>query len=359
MAMAKSASSIPTWAARPTDKCGAGSALDDLATNQRGTHEHQSPWHGARGTNKGAAVEEVGHGPARGTEPLTYRRRPTFAATNSRPLVADQRVSAAPLSASPICFLPTWSHNRRCGMDYQPGILRRVIHSRADDASLPEGPDRGGPWNSIWPTSSRALSTWWDRGRRWYPVPDVSPLPSWTAVPTAWPTISRRVGVGPGDPIGLQLSNGTEYIESMLACFKIRAVPVNVNYRYTSGELEYLYAGRRSRRSCLPQPIPAPRPEPPWGPCPRDGSSSKCPTTRSLRLRARGTKTALASASSIRSFPLRHADDLYCVYTGGRRACPRASCGATTTSSSRRWVAAIRCHSETTSRLPRSWPAGS
>ena len=45
-------------------------------------------------------------------------------------------------------------------------------------------------------------------------------------------------GVGPRDTVGLQLVNGTEYIESMLACFKIRAVPVNVNYRYLAGEME-------------------------------------------------------------------------------------------------------------------------
>jgi acyl-CoA synthetase (AMP-forming)/AMP-acid ligase II len=36
-------------------------------------------------------------------------------------------------------------------------------------------------------------------------------------------------GVGAGDHIGLQLLNGTEYIEGMLAAFKLRAVPVNVN----------------------------------------------------------------------------------------------------------------------------------
>ena len=49
------------------------------------------------------------------------------------------------------------------------------------------------------------------------------------------------VGIGPGDHIGIQLVNGTEYIEVMLACFKIRAVPINVNYRYISGELKYIY----------------------------------------------------------------------------------------------------------------------
>ena len=49
------------------------------------------------------------------------------------------------------------------------------------------------------------------------------------------------VGVGAGERVGVQLANGTEYIEAMLACFKIRAVPVNVNYRYVTRELEYLY----------------------------------------------------------------------------------------------------------------------
>jgi 3-oxocholest-4-en-26-oate---CoA ligase len=48
-------------------------------------------------------------------------------------------------------------------------------------------------------------------------------------------------GVGPGDHVGLQLLNGTEYIEGMLAAFKLRAVPINVNFRYVEKELRYLY----------------------------------------------------------------------------------------------------------------------
>ena len=48
-------------------------------------------------------------------------------------------------------------------------------------------------------------------------------------------------GVGPGDHIGLHLLNGTEYLEAMLAAFKLRAVPVNINYRYVARELEHLY----------------------------------------------------------------------------------------------------------------------
>ena len=63
------------------------------------------------------------------------------------------------------------------------------------------------------------------------------------------------VGVGPGDRVGLQLANGTEYLEGMLACFKIRAVPVNVNYRYVTSELRYLYQDAGLRRAGLPQPL--------------------------------------------------------------------------------------------------------
>src|SRR5918995_2541497 len=47
-------------------------------------------------------------------------------------------------------------------------------------------------------------------------------------------------GVRRGDHVALYLYNGTEYLEGMLAAFKLRAVPVNVNYRYVEEELRYL-----------------------------------------------------------------------------------------------------------------------
>ncbi len=47
-------------------------------------------------------------------------------------------------------------------------------------------------------------------------------------------------GVGPGQHVALYLENCAEYLEGMLACFKVRAVPINVNYRYVAGELRYL-----------------------------------------------------------------------------------------------------------------------
>ena len=50
----------------------------------------------------------------------------------------------------------------------------------------------------------------------------------------------RRAGIGAGDHIGVHLYNCTEYVECLLAAFKIRAVPVNVNYRYVAAELRRL-----------------------------------------------------------------------------------------------------------------------
>ena len=48
-------------------------------------------------------------------------------------------------------------------------------------------------------------------------------------------------GIGPGDHIGCHLHDGNQCIEATLAAFKVRAVPVNVNFRYVDEELEYLF----------------------------------------------------------------------------------------------------------------------
>jgi acyl-CoA synthetase (AMP-forming)/AMP-acid ligase II len=48
----------------------------------------------------------------------------------------------------------------------------------------------------------------------------------------------KRRGVRAGDHVGLHLFNGPEYVEAMLAAFKLRAVGINLNYRYVAAELE-------------------------------------------------------------------------------------------------------------------------
>ena len=44
-------------------------------------------------------------------------------------------------------------------------------------------------------------------------------------------------GVKAGEHVGLFLYNSAEFIEAMIGCFKIRAVPININYRYVADEL--------------------------------------------------------------------------------------------------------------------------
>ncbi|MFL6113917.1 MAG: acyl-CoA synthetase [Catenulispora sp.] len=48
-------------------------------------------------------------------------------------------------------------------------------------------------------------------------------------------------GVGVGDHVGMHMYNGSEYVIAVLAALKIRAVPININYRYLADELRYLY----------------------------------------------------------------------------------------------------------------------
>ena len=49
------------------------------------------------------------------------------------------------------------------------------------------------------------------------------------------------LGVQEGDHVGTHLYDGNQYIEVTLAAYKVRAVPVNVNFRYVDEELTYLF----------------------------------------------------------------------------------------------------------------------
>ncbi len=129
-------------------------------------------------------------------------------------------------------------------------------------------------------------------------------------------------GIGPRDRVGLQLANGTEYLEGMLACFKIRAVPVNVNYRYVTSELRYLY-----QDAGLVGLVFHSR----FAPAVTDAQAAM-PERRTL-LEVRDDtggsglgddyEHSLATATAFRDFAPRSADDLYCVYTGGTTGMPK------------------------------------
>ncbi len=48
-------------------------------------------------------------------------------------------------------------------------------------------------------------------------------------------------GVGPESRVAIALYNGIEYLESVFAVLKLRAIPVNVNYRYRPEEMLHLF----------------------------------------------------------------------------------------------------------------------
>ncbi len=132
-------------------------------------------------------------------------------------------------------------------------------------------------------------------------------------------------GVGAGDHIGLYLYNGTEYLEAMIAAFKIRAVPVNVNYRYVEGELRYLLDNAEAKAVVLHREL-APRlaavqPDLPalraaiWV---EDGSNTEIALDDAVEF-----ESALATESPERDFGPRSADDLYILYTGGTTGMPK------------------------------------
>ena len=132
-------------------------------------------------------------------------------------------------------------------------------------------------------------------------------------------------GVGPGDHVALYLFNGTEYLEAMLAAFKIRAVPVNVNYRYVEDELRYLLSDSNAKavvfhREFAPKLAAIRADLPLLGTylAVDDGSGADLGP-----LDAVDYEQTLAESSATRDFEPRSADDHYILYTGGTTGMPK------------------------------------
>jgi acyl-CoA synthetase (AMP-forming)/AMP-acid ligase II len=49
------------------------------------------------------------------------------------------------------------------------------------------------------------------------------------------------LGVAPANHVGVFMYSRPEYLETMVAAYKVRSVPINVNYRYVADELVYLF----------------------------------------------------------------------------------------------------------------------
>ena len=64
-------------------------------------------------------------------------------------------------------------------------------------------------------------------------------------------TILSEAGLGDDSKVGLYLHNSNEYLEAQYSVFKIRGVPINVNYRYKEEELIYLLDNSDSESKCM------------------------------------------------------------------------------------------------------------
>jgi len=136
-------------------------------------------------------------------------------------------------------------------------------------------------------------------------------------------------GVGPGDHVGIYAKNSIEHVVAVLAVVKIRAVNINVNYRYVESELDYLfdnadvvalvhertyaplvaacYAKHDKLRTVVVMPDAI---EP--------GDQSDVSSYGGVLW-----EDALAGQSAERDFGERSPDDLHIIYTGGTTGFPK------------------------------------
>lgn len=119
-------------------------------------------------------------------------------------------------------------------------------------------------------------------------------------------------GIGEGDHIGLYLYNGHEYIEAMLAAWKLRARTININYRYVATELAYIIEDAQLK-GIIYEPDLASEVE-----------SARTPGLSVCLTRGADYEAALNGQPDDRSgFGPRSADDLVIIYTGGTTGMPR------------------------------------
>ena len=132
-------------------------------------------------------------------------------------------------------------------------------------------------------------------------------------------------GVGPGDHVGIYSLNSAEWVTTAWAVFKLRAVWVNINYRYVEDELRYLFANA-DLKALVHQRQFSPRvaallpelPELRHVVVVDDDSQEPDPVGDAVDF-----EEALEGQSPERDFGPRSGDDLYILYTGGTTGLPK------------------------------------
>ena len=133
------------------------------------------------------------------------------------------------------------------------------------------------------------------------------------------------VGIGPGDHVGIYSYNSVEWVETAWAVFKLRAVWININYRYVEEELRYLFTNA-DLKALVHQREFAPHVAALRSDLPglehiivnEDGTEEADPSDDAVAY-----EDALAAGSPERDFPPRSEEDLYILYTGGTTGMPK------------------------------------
>ncbi len=137
-------------------------------------------------------------------------------------------------------------------------------------------------------------------------------------------------GIGVGDHVGVYSKNSIEHVVALLATFKLRAISININFRYVEGELDYIVdnadlVALLHERTYTPLVAKV---------APKhdklrhvivmeDGTDAGSPEGDASSYGGVAWADAVGGQSAERDFGPRSNDDLYIVYTGGTTGYPK------------------------------------